>query len=344
MRRTLSIALFAVVATGCGGAGSPRDATPTTALASSTTRATTTSTTTTSTSTSAADSLGAELVAVIAQGPAAMQDRIDAEARAVDLALADATGMTEALGGRAATQAAFDELYVDLERMGRAFAPPTGPARGRPGSSPGGFKVGGGWTAALTATFTTPIATQAALAATSDGPAKGSTSELSISGDIGHVELSWDMIKDSGSVTGGVKVKIVMNPCPDADGVVTAEIDVKSSATGGGVGGIVHATASLKGQVNDDAELVSTEIDSEMETTEFTTSGTSASHTVGTLSGTVNADGSSAGTPEVDITEAQSTGQIDARSVVAQMALVVYGTANTVMDAAKKAWQGGRCV
>ena len=165
--------------------------------------------------------------------------------------------------------------------------------------------------------------------------AKGTT----ISESREHVEMNVDATEESSGVTTRLRIKVEVNPCPDATGRFNgkAKVDVSATKTGGSTGQNGTIDVTISGQIDDDANLASSDMDYRMEWSDF----------AGGKGSYVDVSGSMGDTKVVGATLNRSGGtpsaslQRDASSVGM---LYAYMAKAKVVEAAAKGWQSGRCV
>jgi len=192
-------------------------------------------------------------------------DNLDAhvaEAAALDrtiaLEMAEWSGLEEALGGPAATSAAFashDLFYATLTNA--VAAPPTlGFRRGQadgPSISEGLF---GGF-------MLVSLGSKAAVRASNDGttgtatPSKGFT----MTATEDSVEMAVDVTHEADGLTTRLRTNVKILPCPDVNGEFTVEATVDVSASAGGKQQNGKLDVKVTGQLNDNAELASSSSD-----------------------------------------------------------------------------------
>lgn len=145
-----------------------------------------------------------------------------------------------------------------------------------------------------------------------------------------------------GGLLAKLKTHFDVRACPDAQGVfvVNAKVETSMTKSGGATGQKSTLDVSVTGHVNDDAELVYSDVDTRMEMADFTNRkgayvDFNLKYAIGTSprpsSGTVNRTGG-------QMTDAFAN---DAYAMGKIMSMVI---AFALTDAAETAWKSGRCV
>lgn len=178
--------------------------------------------------------------------------------RAIELQMAEWSGLEEALGGPAAAEAAFashDGFYAALAAA--ADAPVTlGFRRGQAEPPSIGMGLFGGF-------MVVGLGSKAIVTATNDGktgtvtPTKGFT----ITAKDESVEMAVDTSLEDEGLTTTLKTNVKIVPCPDVNGEFTVEAVVDVSASAGGKKQTGKLEVKVKGQLNDNAELASSSSD-----------------------------------------------------------------------------------
>lgn len=164
---------------------------------------------------------------------------------------------------------------------------------------------------------------------------------MKVSGSLDHVEMDVEsppFVEDG--VTTKLRVKVSVDPCPDPTGKFTgkAKVDVSASATGGSAGQNGTLDVTVSGQVDDAAELVSTDADYEMQWSKFG-GGAKGSYVdvAGSIGDTKVVSATlkrSGGAPNVEMQEGASW-------IGMMYALMAK---DRIATAAEKGWKSGRCV
>jgi hypothetical protein len=148
-----------------------------------------------------------------------------------------------------------------------------------------------------------------------------------------------DASHESGGVTTKLRIKVEVDPCPDASGQFKgrARVGVSTTRTGGSVGQNGTLDVAVTGQVNDDAKLGTSDADYRMEWAEFGGGRGSYVDVSGAIGdtkikgATIDRTG---GVPNAALqTSAATTGLLYAAMIRMKIA-----------DAAQKGWESGRCV
>jgi len=162
-------------------------------------------------------------------------------------------------------------------------------------------------------------------------------------GSVATAGMDFNIETTANGVTGKMKVKIDVKPCPDATGTFTAHITISASATSsaGRVGSNTTTDVTITGHVDDNAKLAGYDTAANTQAAEFGGGGnkwaeytattswsgsrvTAATRTFGRTSGAV--------TPKFQQDWAQMG------------TLTEFMVTNTALEAAQKAWESGRCV
>lgn len=298
------------------------------------------------------------------EGPEVVTDLEELTATAEDEAAAMEAILLEQAGiDPAGAATAFDEVAAALDaeiESGRAqieaapiqgFLPPRRAQFESVGSSSGIF-VGASAAGLLGSLF---------VEVSNGGQATaGSSNAGTIDISRGRVVVETGARSDRGRVRGGAQVRVDLQPCPDAEGVVEGEVEVvvdmsESLGGGGSVSSGNRITMQVRGHANDDAALDGIDIDGEVAFGDSATArgggetitsgaGMTATYGVG-LTGF-----SEPGGPAVSRVSLEVTGT----SGDADDAYVSQGSAMTgpmlmliainLLKAAERAWQSGRCV
>lgn len=167
-------------------------------------------------------------------------------------------------------------------------------------------------------------------------------STLNLDGMLGTATMDWSVETTANGVTGKVRVKVEINPCPDASGTFTAKVSMATSATAaGGAGTSTTTDISITGHVDDDAKLAGYDTTSHTQAPEAGSSGSTAADVtdINSWSGgkVVSANrtyGSTSGatTPKFSQEWAQMG------------ALTEMMFTKSVLQGAQKGWESGRCV
>jgi hypothetical protein len=297
----------------------------------------------------------AALQAFAALPPAEQEAQLQALTASLDRQLMTMSGLEQELGGAAKADAAYAALtasvrqfaqnLVDKPDFGRFGAPV--PAEDPPtigGMMFGNFMIGS-------------LMQEAAVSAAKDiAPGDGAQQSQSLgdapSGGKGSVSADGDLSRSSvgvdgeftvDGITGKLKTIVTVSPCPDAKGEFTSTTNMTASVTsaGGGTGSNLSIEMTIKGQVDDNAELVSYDTDTRTQSAKFeggkgqfvdlTVGWTVAGKDWTSTRGKINRTGG-------NVTDQFATEQGKWSTFTA---IMLQGKA---VDAAKQAWQSGRCV
>ncbi len=166
---------------------------------------------------------------------------------------------------------------------------------------------------------------------------------MTVEGDLAKSTLGVEGEFTAEGITGKLKTAVTVAPCPDPKGQFTSKTTMTASITSGGgsTGSNLTIEMEIKGQVDDDADLVSYDVDTRTQSAKFENSkGQYADQTVGwTVTG--NDQGNYRG--KVNRTGGAVTDQFVTDQGRWSMFTAMMMQKKAV-DAAKNGWQSGRCV
>ena len=288
----------------------------------------------------------AEFSRLQAQGPDATAREITKLEYALTRNLMKAGGLDAALGGEAKAEAALTALYADYERKARALQSGL-PQAFVPVNEGGGGSLGGeGWGGAAASTVLGGAQAETAAEAWERGQDRGETNghaESDAGGDnvsvvwtMDTVTLTTEVKANVAGIKGKVRTTVKMKVCPDPQGKVKAEFESVSSIAAGGGNANTRISASVEASVDDDANLIEGNDDTESTAQQSTDHGDFVdvsdriSTSTGQMGPKVNGQGGSAS--DQDVQAAQF------------MARMGRFAAHQTMRAAQKAWQSGQCI
>ena len=289
--------------------------------------------------------LDAEIANLIALSPEDQQARLAALDAELERELWTLSGLEAALGGPEAADAAFAAHSEAIVGWAREIAgePIVMSGLRRPAAAPATPSLGEGLFGGILLVM---LGSDSIVSSTNDvkdgesGSAKWGN-DTTVSGSLEHVEMITDLPPfESHGVTTKLRVTIEVNPCPDATGHFEgkATIDVSATTSGGSTGQEGILDLAITGQVDDDAKLASADVDYHMQWADF----------AGGTSNLVDVSGSIGDTKVVGATLTQSGGGTASatlqQSASTMSAMYAYLAAHTVVEAAQKGWQSGRCV
>ncbi len=259
------------------------------------------------------------------------------------------TGMEAELGGPAATDKAYNALATAFTEQALRYR--GDPAFGRFGAhvaagsddvSLGGLTFGGYVIAGLAA--------KVVESSNEVAPGKTQTSTISGEGTSGEIsgslqESSFDSTieKTVDGVTGKLRTKVTIAPCPDATGTFTSKvlIDASSTTSGGRSGSNMTTEVDVTGHVDDSAELAGYESVTRTQAAGFKSSKgafvdvtTSVVWSGGQIAGVDQTYNRTGGAATGEMLKAWGFAGVLTEALVNHYAL----------DAAEKAWKSGRCV
>ena len=269
----------------------------------------------------------------------------------IDRQLMTLSGLESELGGAAQADAAYAAVSAGILDLSQGFVEE--PDFGRFGArirsedapSMGGLMFGNimigvmAQDAAITSIDSAPGGGQQDLPDRESG-GKGS---LKVKGDLAKSQLEVGGEFTAQGVTGKLNTLISVSACPDAKGEFTSTTTMTASVSsaGGRTGSNLTIEVAIKGQVDDDAQLASYDVDARTQSAEFANSkGMYADQSVGW---TVGGAGWSDYRTKVNrtggkVTDAYMADQAKWGQFMAAM------TMDKAIEAAKKGWESGRCV
>lgn len=306
----------------------------------------------TSSSGPAADALraaNAEFARLQKQGTDATAREITKIEYPATRSLMKAGGLDAALGGEAKADAALQELFAVYAQKRRAFAAELPTLLDKRSGGGGGFGSGGsagiGGAAASTATagIQNAAAEQAWENAQENGQGSGSHT---IDTANGSATVDWTENSYTSTTTfegnlpeglkGKVTTKVKSVACPDAQGKVEVEYESTSDLSAGDGSAQTKVSSKLVKHLDDDANLIDDDMDSDVHVEQSTGAGShvDVSDTLSTSRGEVGSkvNGRNRGASDEDMQLAQG------------LAKVGRFAAMSALEAAKKAWESGKCV
>ena len=298
----------------------------------------------------AAQAANAEFARLQKQGADATAREITKIEYPMTRSLMKTGGIDAALGGEAKADVALQKLFALYEQKSRAFASEL-PTLGNSHAGGGGDGVGSGdmsgHAGTAVSTGMSGIQNEMAEQAWERGQKEGQSSgSHSVQSENGSATTEWDQngYTSTTSIDGflpeGLKGKVTTRiksvACPDAEGKV--EVEFESSSSLGSASGSAQTKVSSKlvKHLDDDANLHDDDMDSDVRVEQTTGSGShvdisdALSTSRGEMGTTVN--GRSRNTRNEDVEMAKGLAN------VGRMA------AMNALDAAKKAWESGKCV
>lgn len=293
--------------------------------------------------------------AFAALAPEDQMAELAAVTESIDRQLMTLSGLEAELGGAAKADAAYAELSAvarqfaqnlvdqpDFGRFGARIAAEDAP-------SIGGLMFGNYMAGALMQDAAVSVAKDVAPGTTAapqseelrDPPA-GAKGALTVEGDMAKSSLGVGGEYTVDGITGKLQTVITVAPCPDPNGQFTSTTTMSASiSSGAGTGSNLTIEMQIKGQVNDDAQLVSYETDTRTQSAQFASSKgqfvdvtvgwTMKGDALGNYRGKVNRTGGA-------VTEAFVADQSKWSLFMAMM------MQDKAVEAAKKGWESGRCV
>ena len=291
--------------------------------------------------------VNAEFARLQAQGPDATAREFTQLEYALTRSLMKAGGLDAALGGEAKADAALGALYTDYERKARALRAEL-PKAIIPANEGGGGGMGAeGWGGTAASTVLGGSQASTAAQAWENGVDRGESTghaESNVTGD----QVSVDWTPDSATMTtevkadidglkGKVKTTVKLKTCPDPEGRVVVEFESVSSVAAGSGSANSTVKTTMEVHVDDDANLIKDQMESESRAQQSTSGGSSvdASSTVSTsrdtIGNTVNGLGGGASAE-------------DGKMAQGMAGMGRYAAYTALLMGAQKAWQSGKCV
>jgi hypothetical protein len=293
----------------------------------------------------------AEYARLKAQGPDATAREFTRIEYPATRNLMKAGGLDTALGGEAKADVALQVLHALYEHKARALAAelPTlfdlrSGGGGGDGSGGGGDAGWGGIAASsIAGGLQNAMGEQAWERAQDEGQSSGSHTETTANGSS---TVDWTQDGYTTTTTfeghlpeglkGKVTTKVKAVACPDAQGKVEVEFESTSDLSAGGGNAQTKVSSKLIEHLNDDANLVDDEMDSDVHVEQTTGAGNHVdvsdvlSTSRGEMGSTVN--GRNHGASDEDVQLAQGLAKVGRMAAMG------------ALDAAKKAWESGKCV
>ncbi|HEU5222558.1 MAG TPA: hypothetical protein VFU07_02625 [Candidatus Lumbricidophila sp.] len=173
-----------------------------------------------------------------------------------------------------------------------------------------------------------------------DGPPRTESMRdgFEVTASRGEVDFEIAHSSEEHGVTTSLRVKVKVQPCPDAQGRFegSARIEMSATAKGGSVGQKSTVELNLTGRTNDDAQLVSSDLEYRTELADF--AGGRGKYI--DLSGSVR-NGKS--TVRLNRSGGSADAAIVDSAVGLALVLIIMGR-HAILGAAQKGWESGRCV
>jgi len=291
-----------------------------------------------------------EVAALIALSPAEQEAELARLSESLERDLWTQTGIEAELGGREATDKVFKELSAAMIEQTTAYR--DDPSFGRFGgripatvNEDFGALMFGGWmVAALGAEGIVQSTNDAKPGAKRETDRqKDSSGTMDLAGSVNEASLDTTIEKTIKGVTGKLHVKVLIAPCPDANGQFTSKVQIEVSVTteGGRTGANMNQEVDVTGRVGDNAELLGYDTTTRSQAADFKASKGSYVDVIRTSTRSVG-----------KLTAAGGSLNRYGGAATAQMA-VQWANAGTLtelmvnkyaLEAAEKAWKSGRCV
>jgi len=290
----------------------------------------------------------AEFARLQAQGPDSTAREFTKLEYPLTRSLMRAAGIDEALGGAGKADVALTALFMDYERKARALQLEL-PKAFAPATEGGGGSMGAeGWGGAAASSVLGGSQAATAAQAWENGVDRGESSGHAEANMLGGDQVSVDWTPDSATMTsevkadvdglkGKVRTTVKLKTCPDAEGKVVVEFESVSDIAAGSGSANSTVKTTLEVFVDDDANLINDQMESESRAQQSTSSGSSvdASSNISTSRGTADStvNGLGGGASAEDGNMAQGMTQMGR-----------YAAYSALLLGAQKAWQSGKCV
>ena len=292
-----------------------------------------------------------------AMDPAAQEGELRTITASLDRQLMTMSGLEKELGGAQAADAAYATLSAAvLKASGATVAEPSFgrfaahlPASDTP--SIGGMMFGNylvvalGTGAVVDGTNNLKPGDPSTDTQSKDYAGEGSkgSGELTITGAANKAELTAGMEITADGLTGKLKSIVTIAPCPDAKGQFTSTTTMTASVTkaGGSTGSNVTIEQTIKGQVDDNAQLVGYDAETRTQTAQFVSGKGQFIDT--SLGWTVSGEKWSNYHGGLNRTGGAVTTAF-AKENVAWGLLTAVMIQGRAVEAAQKGWESGRCV
>jgi hypothetical protein len=299
--------------------------------------------------TTPAGAVTAEFARLKAQGPEALPREVTRLEYPLTRSLMKAGGLDAALGGDAKADAALRALYVSYELKAAELAAILPTLFDKRSGGGGGYGSGGNAGVAGTAASTGLAGIQGAAGeqAWERGQEEGQSSgSETVDTPNGSSTVDWNENGYTTTTTfeghlpegleGKVTTKVKSVACPDAQGKVEVEFESISDLGAGDGSAQTKLRSKLVQHLDDDANLIDDDMDSDVHVEQTTGSGSQVdvtdtlSTSRGEMGSTVNGRSRSASDGDVQLAQG--------------LAKVGRFAAMSALDAAKKAWESGKCV
>jgi hypothetical protein len=302
--------------------------------------------------------LAAQVTAFLALAPEEQEAQLRTLSADVERQLVTLSGLEKELGGPTKATAAYTAMTSDMVARATKFRATSGyvgkfGGMARSADAPSAASLGGmifvGWMlGALSAGTSVSASNDAKPGAEPQRDVKTDDSGVNKStlvreASLESTSVDWAMETTEKGVTGKVRVKNTINPCPNPAGEFTGTISMTASSTtaGGRVGSNTSIEIAITGHVDDDAKLVGYDVTSQNQAAEFgngnnkwaevTDKVSWAGDKVASASRTV---GRTAGNPPPEFGQQWAN-----LGRMTEMMLT-----SKVLEAAQKGWESGRCV
>ena len=255
----------------------------------------------------------------------------------LELDVAKESGLQDALGGREATQAALEAAWAPVQAQAMAFDSSSvqlGLRRRTAGPSIAEGLFGAYMVVALGAsagvTEEIPAGPPKVQESGNGFAISASQNSVTLTSDLSHTDTAT-------GVTTSVKTRSTVVPCPDANGLLDVSAMMDVTATKGDVGQHGTLDVKVKAQVNDDAQVASSDMEYQMQWSK--SSGGSSRMVDVTLRYPASGEASVA----VNRASGADAGELTQSAVTIGMLFAIMAQ-NYLLKAAQVGWESGRCV
>lgn len=270
--------------------------------------------------------------------------------RRYELELAKVSGLQDAMGDPAAVEEAIDQAWAlvgaQVDAIDPAAIMPTpAPSGFRRSSSPAPSATGVSYVGLMLATFGLSLMSDAVISSSNDFTADQYAEDSSMAGvsvaagvEGAAMEMKYEGDQNGVAVSFTAKQQAIV--CPDATGRFEASATIDLATSLGNTGTKSTFDLKVEGQVDDDANLASTNTTGRAQAADFAGGkGQYVDMTIGVTTGA----GAGPMTYAVNRTGGTVTAQLTQMTILMQLMFQTF-VGDKLVTAATKAWQSGRCV
>jgi hypothetical protein len=267
--------------------------------------------------------------------------------RRYELELAKVSGLQDAIGDPAASEKAIDQAWAlvgaQVDAIDPALILPAPAASGF--RSPAPSASGVSYTGVMLATFGLSLMSDAVISSSNDFTAdqyaeNSSMAGVSVAAGVEGAAMEMKYEGDQNGVAVSFTAKQQAIVCPDATGRFEASATIDLATSLGNTGTKSRFDLNVEGQVDDDANLASTNTTGRAQAADFAGGqGQYVDMTIGVTTGA----GAGPMTYVVNRTGGTVTAQLTQMTILMQLMFQTF-VGDKLVTAATKAWQSGRCV